>query len=289
MRPETLTAKIAERAPSTGDRPAHYRLSTATWEIILGEYMAGATVTELCVKWRVSMHGIRKRITQHGATKRDHGDRMAVAQAQAWAEAERTKAEASPEARAKRLFDADPDEGEDMGDPAALARLATLASGRAMKGRLWNEAKALAGLAESYGRVGERTGAGSGGSGKEGGGGGGGFTLEDLSRVIFDLEYRLEVMDMSRDAVSDPVKRAYWERKADDDDRRGEGFAAIMNQGYRQGREEAMQAMGLEPRADEPDEFMWYHNTLCRRRMVEGKRRSVDQGSQEAADAQGET
>ena len=34
--------------------------------------------------------------------------------------------------------------------------MAMLASGRAMKGRLWNEAKALAGLAESYARLGER-------------------------------------------------------------------------------------------------------------------------------------
>lgn len=273
MRPETLTAKIAERPPSTGDRPAHYRLSTATWEIILGEYMAGATVTELCVKWRVSMHGIRKRITQHGATKRDHGDRMAVAQAEAWAEAEREKAEASPEARAKRLFDADPDEGEDMGDPAALARLATLASGRAMKGRLWNEAKALAGLAESYGRVSERTGARSGG----------GFTLEEMYRVMFDMEYRSEVMDMSRDAHNDPVKEAYWNRARSDRDDHGATLADIMNQGYRQGRDEALKAMGQVPDTDAPDEFMWHANSLCRRRVVEGKRRRVDQGAQVAA------
>ena len=32
-------------------------------------------------------------------------------------------------------------------------RIATLASGRAMTGRLWAEARALAGLAESYGRL----------------------------------------------------------------------------------------------------------------------------------------
>ena len=37
-----------------------------------------------------------------------------------------------------------------------LARAATLASGRAMRGRLWAEAKALAGLAESYQRMAER-------------------------------------------------------------------------------------------------------------------------------------
>ena len=41
-------------------------------------------------------------------------------------------------------------------DPAALARTAVLASGRAMRGRLWAEAKALAGLAETYARLAER-------------------------------------------------------------------------------------------------------------------------------------
>ena len=98
MKPEALTAKIAERLPSTGDRPAHYRLSTATWKIILGESLAGATVTELCVKWRVSVNGIRARITRHGATKRDHGDQMAVAQAEAWAAA----AWSSPSGRTRK-------------------------------------------------------------------------------------------------------------------------------------------------------------------------------------------
>jgi hypothetical protein len=41
-------------------------------------------------------------------------------------------------------------------DPVALARAATQASGRAMRARLWTEARALAGLAESYARLGER-------------------------------------------------------------------------------------------------------------------------------------
>lgn len=65
----------------------------------------------------------------------------------------------SPEARAARLFDEPgPDEDEGAGDAAALARLATRASGRAMKERLWVEARALAGLAESYARLADRAG-----------------------------------------------------------------------------------------------------------------------------------
>jgi len=54
------------------------------------------------------------------------------------------------------LFAPAPVDEPDATDPAALARAATLASGRAMKGRLWTEARALAGLAESYARLGER-------------------------------------------------------------------------------------------------------------------------------------
>ena len=58
---------------------------------------------------------------------------------------------------AARLFDEPgPDEADTAGDAAALARLATLASGRAMQGRLWAEARALAGLAESYARLADR-------------------------------------------------------------------------------------------------------------------------------------
>lgn len=284
-----LTADAATSAPraAAGEKPAHYRLSSATWEIILGEYVQGATVTELCAKWRVSTHAVRKRITHHGATKREHGDREAMAQAHerelARAQARREEAEATPEARAKRLFEADPDEDEETGDPAALARLAILASGRAMKGRLWTEAKALAGLAETYGRVGERSGGGTGGGagGREAGRAGGSFTLADMVRMVFDPDYRTEVMDMSKDPGTDPDKLAYWNQVKDRRDAEGEGLASLLSQGYRQGREETMQALGLDPGPEPGDEFVWYSRSLCRRRVVEakrGRRRQADDG-----------
>ena len=139
-------------SPPAADRPAHYRLSTGTWELILKEYREGATAPFLSRKWRVSEHAIRKRCTQHGATKRDWGDAQAIGQAVAReAELEEARRNA-PEAVAARLF-AGVDLEDDEGDPAALARIAALVSGRAMKGRLWAEAKALAGLAESYARL----------------------------------------------------------------------------------------------------------------------------------------
>lgn len=143
-------------SPSTA-RPAHFRLSTETWELILKEYREGATAGGLARKWRVSEHAVRARITRHKATKRDWGDAQAIGQALA-REAELEEARRnSPEAIAARLFDGIEGEEADGGvDPAALARTAVLASGRAMRGRLWAEARALAGLAESYARLGEK-------------------------------------------------------------------------------------------------------------------------------------
>lgn len=131
-------------------KPAHYRLSRETWAIILKEYREGATAKELVAKWRVSMHGLRKKITVRKSTKRDHGDAQAIAFAEAY---EAAQAAAEPEALAERLFEDDPDEDQTVASPAALALQATLASGRAMRGRLWTEAKALTGLAESYRRL----------------------------------------------------------------------------------------------------------------------------------------
>jgi hypothetical protein len=147
---------MTDIAPEPSDRPAHYRLSTETWEVILKEYREGATVPELALKWRVSQHALRRRITRHKATKRDWGDSQAITQAAMRADALANARAADPEARAARLFDGIEGVDEDDGDAASLARLAILASGRAMKGRLWIEAKALAGLAESYVRLGDR-------------------------------------------------------------------------------------------------------------------------------------
>lgn len=129
------------RKPRDPDAPTHYRLSTETWDRILAEYREGATAAFLASKYRVSIHAIRKRITQNQATKRDWGDAQVI---------ERLMAQ---EADAARLFDDMESEPPEAGEPAALARVAAMASGRAMRGRLWAEAKALTALAESYQRM----------------------------------------------------------------------------------------------------------------------------------------
>ncbi|KQS53899.1 hypothetical protein ASG17_13140 [Brevundimonas sp. Leaf363] len=142
--------------PTPDPRPAHYRLSTETWAMILEEYKGGATARALSAKWRVSEHAIRKRATQHGATKRDHGDAQARAGAAARAAAMEAALADAPQAWAARLFLPEDLDAPDEGDAAALAHTALMASGRAMRGRLWTEARALAGLAESYARLGAR-------------------------------------------------------------------------------------------------------------------------------------
>ena len=141
------------RPPRDPDGPAHYRLSPETWALILAEYREGATAPELAQKWRVSLHALRKQITRSESTKRDWGDEQAVAQAQGRAEAIAAARNDCAEARAARLFDDIESEPEAAGDPAGLARLAAMASGRAMRGRLWTEARALTALAESYQRM----------------------------------------------------------------------------------------------------------------------------------------
>lgn len=127
--------------------PAHYRLSTETWAMILDEYQRGATATQLCLKWKVSVSALRKRITEHGATKREWGDIQARASAEASEAAARARKEAPPLTPA----------GEGAGNSAAdLCQRALRGVSRAMdQGRL-DEAKALGMLAASLGRIPEQ-------------------------------------------------------------------------------------------------------------------------------------
>lgn len=199
---------MSKTTSPTGAKPAHYRLSKATWAIILKEYREGATAAELCAKWRVSHHALRKQITIQGSTKRDWGDAEVMRQA-AEREAEMEAARRTgPEALAAALFDgmADPDE-EEAGDPGVLARTAIRASGRAMRGRLWAEAKALAGLAESYARLGQRI-------------EGAAVTVDNMDlKLLYEVLTNGPALASRRlgiwgdDGVGDPdrpVKEAYW-------------------------------------------------------------------------------
>ncbi len=251
------------------DRPAHYRLGDETWALILKEYREGATAPFLSRKWRVSVHAIRKRATVHGSTKRDWGDRQAIGQALAReAELEEARRNA-PEAVAGRLF-VGVDLSDDEGDAGVLAQTALLASGRAMKGRLWAEAKALAGLAESYRRL-------------DGGarGGDGGFTYDDLVGAAFDHEFMRNLHFNHAGWKASPAFKRWWELVNERRQKNGETTAEIRNEGYAEGRKAMRADLGLEPEPDQPDQWVYYHGGLVRRQHLEEKR---EQGRVWAAD-----
>lgn len=142
-------------APAT-----HYRLSDETWAIIAEEYRDGATAKDVGAKWKVAPSSVYRHACRDGWTKKSMGDARARAHARmVEAEEEASRGLKPVGSRAlKSLFAPARADDPDAGDPAALARVATLASGRAMTGRLWAEARALAGLAESYARLAERGG-----------------------------------------------------------------------------------------------------------------------------------
>lgn len=139
----------------------YYLLSDETWALIVEDYANGATAKEVAAKWRVGPNSVYRHASAAGLTKRACGDERARAHAEAVTQAALTQDDRpGPETAAPTLtalFAPPPEEDPDAGDPGALAKAAILASGRAMKGRLWAEAKALAGLAEAYARLSERT------------------------------------------------------------------------------------------------------------------------------------
>ncbi|WP_428150694.1 hypothetical protein [Brevundimonas sp.] len=146
-------SRACAEAPAT-----HFRLKPETWAIIAEEYKNGAMAKDLGAKWKVSATTIYRYACRDGWTKKSMGDARARAHARMVEEEEAAHRSLNPVgSRAlKALFVPAPVDDPDCSDPAALARAAILASGRAMKGRLWSEAKALAGLAESYGRLADR-------------------------------------------------------------------------------------------------------------------------------------
>lgn len=154
----TETDTVPPRRPRPPVVPGHYHLSKESWAEVIEAYRNGATARELAVKWKISVGSVYYQAGRAGFGKKTNGDDRARAHARAVEAAEAVRAEPPrAEQRAlKSLFAPAKADDPDAGDPAALAKLATLASGRAMTGRLWAEARALAGLAESYARLAER-------------------------------------------------------------------------------------------------------------------------------------
>lgn len=133
-------------------RAAHWRLKPETWAMVMAEYRGGATAPELAAKWRVSIHAIRKRITETKSAKCDHGDAAAVEQARGW-DASRETARTAFRDRVFDLFACGLDDAEDTDDPGRLSRQAMMAAGRAMREGHWEEARGLLAFGEQFAKV----------------------------------------------------------------------------------------------------------------------------------------
>lgn len=140
-------------APAT-----HFRLEDETWALAIEDYKNGATAKDVAAKWMVAPSSVYRQAALAGAGKRKVGDARSRAHARLVEEEEASSRAMHPVgSRAlKGLFAPERTDRAEEADPGHLARVAILASGRAMSGRLWSEAKALAGLAESYARLATR-------------------------------------------------------------------------------------------------------------------------------------
>ena len=118
----------------------------------------GATAKEVGARWKVAPSSVYRQAAAVGRGKRAVGDARARAHARMVEEEEAAHRALQPTgSRAlKGLFSPAPVDDPEAGSPERLMQVATLASGPAMRGRLWAEARALAGLAESHARLAER-------------------------------------------------------------------------------------------------------------------------------------
>ena len=201
-----MTRAYAE-APAT-----HYRLTAETWAIIAEEYKNGATAKELGAKWKVAPSSVYRYACRDGFTKKSMGDARARAHARMVEEEEGAARALKPMgSRALAgLFSPAPVGNEQAGDAGELARAATLASGRAMHGRLWAEAKALAGLAETYARLAER------GDPRRGGMTVDTLPLELRLAVLLDENESERFSLIGSEPGRDPdheIKQRYWARR----------------------------------------------------------------------------
>ncbi len=230
-------------APAT-----HYRLSADTWAIIAEEYKNGATAKDIGAKWKVAPSSVYRYACRDGFSKKTMGDARARAHARMVEEEEASARALHPVgSRALKSLFAPEREGEaEAGDAAALSRTAVLASGRAMRGRLWSEAKALAGLAESYARLGGRDARG--------------VTIETMDpwallELIADPDGRIPTrFARSPDPNDDPeaeVKDAYWRWQTNIHKAVSNNLKELMLRAI--SAEKLVRSMGGTPRLNETD------------------------------------
>jgi hypothetical protein len=151
----------------TARAATRYRLSAETWAEAVAAYQAGATADEVAERWMTSPRSVERHAARAGG-KRAGGDQRARAHARAVDREERAERRLRAVAL-EGLFDwSAGGANRALYDPKALMKQALGASGRAMRGRLWVEAKVLAGLAETYGRLARAGRAGTTATGTDG-------------------------------------------------------------------------------------------------------------------------
>lgn len=238
---------ILRRMKASLEAPAtHYRLEPETWELAIEEYRNGASAKDVGAKWKVAPSSVYRQAALMGAGKRAVGDARARAHARMVEEEEAATRALNPVgSRAlKGLFMPARHSEPDAADPKVLATVATLASGRAMTGRLWAEAKVLAALAESYARLNTRAQADE-------------LTLETAPLALIAeaagsfANWPSRLSFTHPDAIrkfadrGDPdmqIRRRYWDRRKAWDDKHRKALKDEFERGFKAGKAEALKS-----------------------------------------------
>lgn len=210
-----------------------------TWALIRESYLAGASARQVAARYDVTEWAVWRRAWREKWTKKD-------------------RVEAAPPPALERLAP-EAEAGAETADAGALSREALKGVGRALsQGRL-DEARKLGQLAASLGRVDAQSGAGAGR---------GDFTLNDMVRIVFDLDYRTEVMRVDHDQERDEDKDLYWRLNLEAYEADGRRQVALKTQGWREGRAELRAEMGLAPVEEAPEEavYRFYGDRVYRRK-----------------------
>jgi hypothetical protein len=205
----------------------------AIWDKVQQDYLSGLGARQTAEKYGVGEEALRARARREGWSR------------YLQAPTEPVDAPAGP----PPLFDAAPE--PDGGDPAALARTALRASGRAMRGGAWSEARALSALAETYRKLAERAAPP-----------GGGLTAETAP-----LSLVLDIVAMDRGSLNtrfavdpdnvdaDPVKTAYWRMRNAEFRRDNDMWEVVLRRRFAQERWiEALEAQLKAHGLDLPDD-----------------------------------
>jgi len=205
-----------------------------TWALIRESYLAGASARQVAARYDVTEWAVWRKKDRVGPPPPPALERL------------------TPEAGAGAGG------GVSDADAASLSREALNGVARALgQGRL-DEARRLGLLAVSLGRLGEA-------AGKDAGGG---YTLNDMVRMVFDLNYRTEVMRVDHDREPDEDKALYWRLNLESYEADGRRQVELKTAGWREGRAELRAVLGLaaEDETEREAVYRFYGGRVYRRK-----------------------